>query len=104
MAGAWNGLGDLMLDEGRKGAGGKPDPDKITDALYCYLRGVVQYIPLPGESSAEYERAMFYSAKCFDYLGQLAAPAAKAAYVQNMNTRMDQLRKLYPNSEYLKPQ
>jgi tetratricopeptide (TPR) repeat protein len=102
MAGAWNGLGDLLLEEGRKGAGGKADPDKITDALYCYLRGVVQYVPLPGESSAEYERAMFYSAKCFDYLGQLAPATAKAAYVTNMNQRMDQLRKLYPNSEYLK--
>ncbi len=101
MAGAWNGLGDLLLEEGRKGAAGKADADKITDALYCYLRGVVQYVPLPGESSAEYERAMFYSAKCFDFLGQLAPATAKAAYTTNMNQRMEQLRKLYPNSEYL---
>ncbi len=101
LAGAWNGLGDLLLEEGRKGAGGKADPDKITDALYCYLRGVVLYVPLPGESSAEYERAIFFSAKCFDYLGQLAPATAKAAYTTNMNQRMDQLRKLYPNSIYL---
>jgi hypothetical protein len=45
---------------------------------------------------------MFYSAKCFDYLGQLAPATAKAAYTANMNQRMEQLRKLYPNSEYLK--
>jgi tetratricopeptide (TPR) repeat protein len=100
LAGAWNGLGDLMLEEARKAA--KPDQDKITDALYCYLRGVVQYVPLPGESTTEYERAQFFSAKCFEYLGSLATKKeAKEFYAAAKGVRMDQLRKQFPNSIYL---
>lgn len=100
LAGAWNGLGDLMIEEARKAA--KPDQDKITDALYCYLRGVVQYVPLPGESTTEYERAQFYSAKCFEYLGSLATKAdVKSAYNTAKIVRLDQLRKQFPNSIYL---
>ena len=100
LAGAWNGLGDLMIEEARKA--GKPDQDKITDALYCYLRGVVQYVPLPGESTTEYERAQFYSAKCFEYLGSLATkPDVKSAYAAAKAVRLDQLRKQFPNSIYL---
>jgi tetratricopeptide (TPR) repeat protein len=100
MAGAWNGLGDLLLEDARKTA--KPDTDKITDALYCYLRGVVQYVPLPGESSLEYERAQFYSAKCFDFLGQLTTNKdAKQSYLAAKQLRIEQLRKQFPNSIFL---
>lgn len=100
MAGGWNGLGDLMLMDARKTA--KADPDKITDALYCYLRGVVQYVPMPGESTAEYERALFYSSRCFDFLGQLSTKAdVKKAYQDNKELRLNQLRRQFPNSMYL---
>lgn len=104
IAGGWNGLGDLLLEEGKgSGATKKPDTDKIVDALYCYLRGVVQYTPLPGESSAEYERSLAFSAKCFEFLAQLdAKPESKAANKARAQARRDQLAREYPNSPYLK--
>lgn len=102
MAGAWNGLGDLLLEEGKKGTGGKADPDKINDALYCYLRGVVLYSPLPDESTDQYERAIFYSSECFKFLGQLETkPDAKAAQLQRSQARLDQLKREFPQSPYL---
>jgi tetratricopeptide (TPR) repeat protein len=100
LAGAWNGLGDIMIEDARKA--GKPDQDKITDALYCYMRGVVLYVPLPGESTAEYERAQYFSAKCFEYLGSLATKAdIKQQYAGAKEVRLAQLRKQFPNSIYL---
>lgn len=103
MAGGWNGLGDLLLEEGKgSGPNKKPDTDKIVDALYCYLRGVVQYTPLPGESSAEYERSLWFSAQCFEFLSQLDAKAeSKAANKARAQARRDQLAREYPNSPYL---
>ncbi|MDZ4774412.1 MAG: tetratricopeptide repeat protein [Planctomycetota bacterium] len=102
LAGGWNGIGDLLLEEGKgSGANKKPDTDKITDAMYCYMRGVVQYIPLPGESSAEYERALASSAQCFEYLSQLDTRAeSKAANKARAQARRDQLAREYPNSPY----
>jgi tetratricopeptide (TPR) repeat protein len=104
MAGGWNGLGDLLLEEGKgAGANKKPDTDKIVDALYCYLRGVVLYTPLPGESSTEYERSLAYSAQCFDFLAQLDAKAeSKNANKVRAQARRDQLAREYPNSSFLK--
>lgn len=104
LAGAWNGLGDLLLEEGRgAGAGKKADPDKILDALYCYLRGVVQYSPLPGDPTNEYERSLAFSAQCFEYLSQLdPKPESKASNKARAEARKDQLRREFPNSTYLK--
>lgn len=103
LAGAWNGLGDLLLEEGKgTGPGKKPDADKILDALYCYLRGVVQYSPLPGESTAEHERSLAFSAQCFEFLSQLdPKPEAKAANKARAEARRAQLARDYPNSPYL---
>jgi tetratricopeptide (TPR) repeat protein len=100
MSGAWNGLGDLIIEETLKAP--KPDPEKILDGLYCYLRGVVQYSPLPGEPTNEYERALAGSSKAFDYLAQLdAKPENKQLYKQRAQERINQLRKEFPNSPYL---
>jgi len=102
MAGAWNGLGDLLLEEGKKGTAGKPDADKINDALYCYLRGVVLYSPLPDESTDQYERAIFYTSECFRFLGELETkPDAKAAQRQRSQVRLEQLKREFPQSPYL---
>lgn len=104
LAGGWNGLGDLMLEDGKGGgATKKADADKILDALFCYLRGVVQYTPQPGESSAEYEHALFGASECFKYLGQLDPKAeSKQANMKRSSDRLDQLRREFPNSPYLK--
>jgi outer membrane protein assembly factor BamD (BamD/ComL family) len=100
MSGAWNGLGDLIIEDTLKAP--KADPEKILDGLYCYLRGVVQYSPLPGEPTNEYERALAGAAKAFDYLAQLEAkPENKQVYKQRSLERTAQLRKEFPNSPYL---
>src|SRR6185436_12210546 len=49
QSGAWNGLGELLAEDGKA----KRDSDRILDGLYAYLRTVVQYKPAPGESTAE---------------------------------------------------
>lgn len=103
LSGAWNGLGDLLLEEGKKGTGGKPDADKINDALYCYLRGVVLYSPLPDDPTDQYERALFSASECFRYLSQLETkPDLKTLQMQRCQARLDQLKREFPQSPYLK--
>ncbi|HZM01189.1 MAG TPA: tetratricopeptide repeat protein, partial [Planctomycetota bacterium] len=98
-AGAWNGLGDLLVEQGSKAR----DIDKLIDALYAYLRGVVQYVPAAGESQAEYERALGGSARCFKLISQLETNKDRKAYWESQFTQQaERLRKLSPNSEYLK--
>lgn len=99
LAGAWNGLGDLMLEDGKKGKG---DAEKITDALYCYLRGVVQYPPLPGDSTLEHERAIAGAAQCFRFLSQIDSKAeGKRANKDRADQHVAMLKSRYPNSAYL---
>jgi tetratricopeptide (TPR) repeat protein len=99
LAGAWNGLGDLWKKPGFE----KKDANLLNDALYAYLRGVVQYGPLPGESTHEYERAMAGAAQCFTYLSGIEqAKDKKDLYAQYARVRRDQLAKEFPNSVFLK--
>ncbi len=103
MAGAWNGLADLTLERGRTANSNKGDAEVILDALYMYLRGAVQYAPLPGESTLEYERALAGSATCFTYLSQLESVAdRKRLYAERGAARINQLRKEFPTSIFLK--
>ncbi|MBK7641455.1 MAG: tetratricopeptide repeat protein [Planctomycetes bacterium] len=98
LAGAWNGLGDIAKAEGRD----KRDAAVLLDALYMYLRGVVQYGPVPGESSSEYERALAGAAECFDNLSQVESnKELKARYARSAVERRAQLQKEYPNSPFL---
>jgi tetratricopeptide (TPR) repeat protein len=99
LAGAWNGLGDLLSEKGKTAR----NADAITEALFAYLRGVVQYTPGPGEPQDEYERAIAGSAKCFKLLSQLETNKDRKAYYDGQaNAATERLRKLSPNSEYLK--
>jgi predicted negative regulator of RcsB-dependent stress response len=99
LAGAWNGLGDLWKKPGYD----KKDANLLNDALFAYLRGFVQYGPLPGESTYEYERAMAGAAQCFTYLSNLeTAKDKKDLYAQYARQRKDQLAKEFPNSTFLK--
>jgi tetratricopeptide (TPR) repeat protein len=96
LAGAWNGIGDLTLEEGRKNQG---DPDKLLDALYDYLRGVVQYAPLPGESVIEYKRALKNSAEVFKFISELEKKNTdrKKIYAERARERTAQFQKEFPN-------
>lgn len=102
MAGIWNGLGDLTQERARAANNGKGDADQLLDALYMYLRGVVQYAPLPGQPTAEYERAMAGAAATFRALSQVETVAdRKRLYQQRAEQRLEQLRREFPNSPYL---
>jgi tetratricopeptide (TPR) repeat protein len=68
LASAWNGLADAALEQGRSGR----DAERITQALFGYLRGVVLYLPERAEPRDEYRRALAGAAQCFEYLSQLA--------------------------------
>jgi len=99
LAGAWNGLGDMLSEKGMKAR----SADVVIEALYAYLRGVVQYVPAPGESQDEYERALGGAAKCFKALSQLESNKERKAYYESQYSQEAKLlRQLAPNSEYLK--
>lgn len=98
LAGAWNGLGDLLSKKGFDAS----NADVLTEALYAYLRGVVQYVPAAGEPQDEYERALGGSAKCFKLLSQLEkSKERKADYETKFTQQAERLRRLFPNSNYL---
>ncbi len=94
LAGAWNGIGDLMKEEAFE----KKDADKMLDAVYAYMRGVVQYAPVPGESANEYKRSLLGSANCFKLLGDLeTTPERKKLNHERARERTEQFKKEFPN-------
>ncbi len=98
LSGAWNGLGDLLAEDGKT----KRDQDKLLDALYCYLRGSVQYVPGKGENSVEYERAIGGSAKCFKFIADLEKNAdRKKLYTARAQERVEMLKRQFPTSRFL---
>jgi len=98
LAGAWNGIGDVWSEQGRA----KKDSEMLLDALTAYLRGVVQYAPLPGEPSIEYERALAGSARCFKFIAQLdTQKERKNRYEQFARERVELLKRDYPSSLFL---
>ena len=63
---------------------------------------MVQYKPLPGESTEEYERALAGSALCFRYLSELEQnPDKKKQHRDRERDRAEQLQREYPNSPFL---
>lgn len=95
LAGAWNGIGDLMLEEARKGTA---DAEKLLDVLYCYLRGVVQYAPLTGESRTEYKRACKSTAEVFKFISQVEKNKDRQRlYLQRATEREEQFKKEFPS-------
>jgi predicted Zn-dependent protease len=98
QSGAWNGLGEVWSVDGRA----KKNSDRILEALYAYLRTVVQYKPLPGESTEEYERALAGAAKCFQYLSELEQNNdKKKQHRDRERERLEQLQREFPNSTFL---
>ncbi len=99
LAGAWNGLGDIAFEEGTA----KRDPDRLRDALFSYLRGVVLYVPGPEGQSDEHERALAGSAKAFRAIGELESNAErKRLFLDRARQRREELAAQFPDSRHLK--
>jgi tetratricopeptide (TPR) repeat protein len=102
LSGAWNGLGDLLKEEARKANNNKGDAEKVFDALLAYMRGVVQYAPLPGDSTEEYERSLRGTSDCFKLISDVETKAdVKKLYRERSAERLEVLKRDYPNSAFL---
>ena len=98
LSGAWNGIGDLGAKEGHD----KRNTDRCLDAVFAYLRGVVQYKPLPGETTIEYERALAGAAQCFQYLSELESnPDKKKVWRDRQRDLVERLQREFPRSPFL---
>lgn len=103
MAGVWNGLAELAEEKARAANNGKGDVEQLVDTVFMYLRGVVQYAPIPGESTHEYERALAGAARTFRALGEVDTIAdRKRRYQQLAAQRTEQLKREFPNSIFAK--
>lgn len=77
FAAAWNGLADLWRDRGVR----ERDRERLFQALYGYLRGVVLYVPQDGEPRTEHRRAIEGARRCCEAIAQLSTdPEEKALY------------------------
>ena len=99
LAGAWNGLADLAFAQ----AFDKHDPDGLRVALLSYMRGIVVYVPGPGESSDETERALAGASLAAKAIGELEGNAErKQLYLSRARDFRKTLTDQYPGSRYLK--
>jgi tetratricopeptide (TPR) repeat protein len=98
LAGAWNGLGDVWREGGRK----QRNQESLMDAIFAYLRGAVLYPPKPGEPTAEHEHAMGGVALVYKYLSELEQnPEKKRLQKERYDERRQMLAREYPNSPWL---
>jgi TolA-binding protein len=98
-AGAWNGLGDVWREGGRK----QRNQESLLDAIFAYLRGAVLYPPQPGEPTGEHEHAMGGVALVYKYLSELEQnPEKKRMQKDRYDERREMLEREYPNSPWLK--
>lgn len=98
LAGAWNGIGDLGTEEGRA----KRDSQRLQVAVFAYMRGIVQYAPLPGEPTLEYEHALAGAGRCFQLISELEQNDEKRKVnAENARKHHEMLRTEFPNSIYL---
>lgn len=98
LAGAWNGLAKIALADAVKAK----NAEKINDALFMYLRGVVQFAPAPGEGTGEYERALAGAAEAFKSLSDIENDEnLKKENANRSRARLDQLKKEFPYSVHL---
>lgn len=98
LAGAWNGLGDIALQQ----ATAARDSDGLRIALLAYLRGVVLYVPDQGDPTEEYERSLAGAARSAKAIGELeSSPERKRLFLDRAKQRVDQLAAEYPGSRFL---
>jgi hypothetical protein len=93
LAGAWNGLGDIWLEEAKTKADAE-QAEKLLDAALAFMRSVVQYGPGPGENARELCRGLEGSVKAFKGLAAVEKNAEKkATYTLRANERQQQLQR-----------
>ncbi len=99
LAAAWNGLGEIQLAEGRK----EKKVDKIQEALYSFLRGVVLYFPGENDRTSEFERSLYYTSEAFRSLAeQSKEEEQKKLYQQRASEKLKDLESRFPLSSFLK--
>lgn len=98
LAGAWNGRAERLEEEGKKSR----SSDRLLEALFAYLRGVVQYAPAPGEATTEHERALAGATRCCTAIAQLENDQERRKlFEQRARDRKQELEREYPSSPYL---
>jgi tetratricopeptide (TPR) repeat protein len=99
LAGAWNGIGDILRERGKA----EKSADRLQEALFAYLRGCVQYSPAPGEPTTEYERSLAGAAQCFRFIAELEQDAERRKlFSDRAKERTAQLEREFPHSPFLK--
>lgn len=99
LAGAWNGIGAIYYEDGAK----QRQPDRLSEAAICFVRGYSVYAPLPGESTAEYERALFGAARSFKGAWEMEKNVErKKVNLDRFNKALEQLKREFPASVYVK--
>lgn len=99
LAGAWNGLGDIWSAEAKSKAEAE-QVEKLYDAAFAYMRGVVQYGPGPGEPAREYRRSLEGSMNVFRALSQVEKNAdRKKVYQQRYTERKEQFEREFPGGK-----
>lgn len=93
LAGAWNGLGDIWLEEAKNKADAE-QAEKLLDAALAFMHSVVQFGPGPGENGRELCRGLEGSVKAFKGLAAVEKNAEKkATYTLRANERQQQLQR-----------
>jgi tetratricopeptide (TPR) repeat protein len=112
-ASAFNGLGAILLEQGKN----DKKPDLIREANLLFLRTALVLAPEPGESTEAHETGLFNAGVSFQYLAELGAPAPAAgskaetktegktddAQARNMQRARENFRRLlstYPQTKY----
>lgn len=99
LAGAWNGLGDIWKQDALAKTESE-QVEKLYDAAYAYMRGVVQFGPGPGESAREYRRSLQGAADTFKGLVAVEKNAEKKkVYQARYQERVDQLNREFPSGK-----
>jgi tetratricopeptide (TPR) repeat protein len=103
-ASAFNGLGMILLNDGKE----KRKPDPIREALLLFLRTALVEIPDAGEPTDAHETGLYRAAECFQYLGELSAggkegTAPDEAQSRHLSRARELFRRLlreYPQSKH----
>lgn len=93
LAAAWNGLGDVLSEQGMS----TRNVDKLLEAAFAYLRSVVQYRPKAGESAYELERGLKGASEAFKHCAELETkPETKKRYQDLAARQLAELKKQFP--------
>ena len=93
LSGAWNGLGDIWLEDAKTKSDAE-QAEKLLDAALAFMHSVVQYGPGPGENGRELCRGLEGSVKAFKGLAAVEKNAEKKqTYTLRANERQQQLQR-----------